>query len=421
MRCATAHLSTGGSRRAILLVALDTAVLSTTIATLVRRFQSIRQPGETMRLARPLNMIALVAVLVGHGILLVALLVGVHAAFSQSSTAVEPIQPEEVAPGVFVFPSHNATEEVVDGNSTFIIGSKAVLVVDAPSMRLTRQHLAWLRRRTSLPVRYLVNTHFHLDHVSGNQILADAFPGLSILASEYTKRIGDRRLPALIAAAGRPGGTDSTIERAKRLVATGRDEEGKELAPFEAERIRRAVAYLTRELPDRKLRRYVGPTEIVGSERRIDLGGRTVCVRNYPGHTLGDIVAIVEDAGVLITGDLVVSPVPYGTGNTVFRQWSASLRALEALPRINTIVPGHGGVMRSWDYVRLEREAIDSLTAQVNAAVREGLTFEETKARVNMSRFRDLFAGSDPDRRLAFDNYFLGIRRAFDEASGLVD
>ena len=336
-----------------------------------------------MRFARPL--------IAAVGFVLVVAL----SAFRRPSTP-QATEPEEVAPGVFVFPSDNATTSIPDGNSTYIIGSRAVLVVDAPSMRLTRQHLAWLRQKTSVPVGYLVNTHAHLDHTSGNQILADAFPGLPILATEFTKRIGDRRNPSVIAR-GRAGESDSTVAGLERLIAGGRNEEGNPLTPYELARLRRTVDQLAPQLTDRHERRYVGPTDIVDSYRRIDLGGKTVLLRRYPGHTLGDLVAIVEGAGLVITGDLVVTPVPYGTGQTVFRDWSMSLGSLEKLPGIKTIVPGHGPVLHSWDYVRLEREAIDSLMSQMNAAVLAGLGFDQAKSRIEMSKFRELFAGSDPD------------------------
>jgi glyoxylase-like metal-dependent hydrolase (beta-lactamase superfamily II) len=329
-------------------------------------------------------------------------------------------EPEEVAPGVFVFPSFNATESLVDGNATIIIGSRAVLLVDAPSQRLTREHVAWLRRRTKLPVKYLVQTHWHADHTRGTATVTDAFPGVSILASEYTRRIGGRRLPAIYRQyAG--DFVDSGIARVKRRVASGQDAHGNRASQFDLDRANRMVAYLTRELPDYKTQRYVAPTETVESERKIELGGRAVIVRHYPGHTPGDLVVIVPDGGVVITGDLVVHPVPYGTENTVFRQWSRSLTALERLPGIKIIVPGHGAVLHSWEYVRLEREAIDSMMAQANAAVTDGLTYEQAFARLDLSRFRTSFAGSDRDRQWAFDNYFLGYRRAYDEASGLVD
>jgi glyoxylase-like metal-dependent hydrolase (beta-lactamase superfamily II) len=331
------------------------------------------------------------------------------------------VEPAEVAPGVFVFPSLNTTEDLVDGNSTYIIGSKAVLIVDAPSTRLTLQHLAWLRSRTNLPVRYLVTTHWHPDHTSGNHVLADSCPGLAILGSEFTKRVGDLRTPPYVAQT-RAGLTDLT-EALERQIAAGQDLARKELTAPELARARRAVQYLDGERPYMKDARYVGPTEIVQSERRVDLGGRVVIIRQYPGHTLGDLVAIVPSAGVVMTGDLVVNPVPYGTGQTVFRQWTQSLAELEKPPGIETIVPGHGAVLRSWDYVRIEREAIDTLVAQVTVAARDGLTLDQARARVDLSRFRAAFAGADPDKQWAFDNYFLGtgIKRAFDEANGFVD
>jgi glyoxylase-like metal-dependent hydrolase (beta-lactamase superfamily II) len=338
---------------------------------------------------------------------------------SQAEPAQET-QPQEVARGVFVFPTFNATENLVDGNATIVIGSRAVLLVDAPSPRLTREQLSWLRRHTTLPVKYLVQTHWHTDHTRGTSSVADAFPNVAILASEYTRRIGGRRIPPIIRQFGGDF-VDSAVARVTRRIATGLDPQGKPASPFDLDRSRRMVAHLTRELPDYKTQRYVAPTETVESERTIDLGGRMVIVRKFPGHTPGDLVVIVPDGGVVVTGDLVVHPVPYGTENTVFRQWSRSLGALQKLPGIKTIVPGHGAVLHSWDYARLEREAIDSMMAQANAAVLEGLSYEQALARLDMSRFRTLFAGSDPERQWAFDNYFLGYRRAFDEASGLVD
>jgi hypothetical protein len=73
----------------------------------------------------------------------------------------EPLQetgPEEVAHGVFVFPSFNATENLVDGNATIIIGSRAVLIVDAPSPRLTREQLAWKTVHKVQPKKNLEKT-----------------------------------------------------------------------------------------------------------------------------------------------------------------------------------------------------------------------------------------------------------------------
>ena len=118
---------------------------------------------------------------------------------------------------------------------------------------------------------------------------------------------------------------------------------------------------------------------------------------------------------------MTLSFIPFRTGSTKPSSDNGASRwaRWKNLPGIRTIVPGHGVVLRSWDYVRLEREAIDSLVAKANAAVADELTYEQARARLNMSRFRELFAGSDPDRQWAFDNYFHGYRRAFNEVPAL--
>jgi len=67
-------------------------------------------------------------------------------------------------------------------NAAFIVGDSDVVVVDAQfSQGATREVLAALRRITTKPVRYLVNTHYHDDHVTGNAVWRDAYPGLEVV------------------------------------------------------------------------------------------------------------------------------------------------------------------------------------------------------------------------------------------------
>jgi len=107
--------------------------------------------------------------------------------------------PTEIAPGIFAFTPNNTTDFFPDGNTTVIIGSKAVLVVDAPSVRLSREHVKWIRTKTSLPVKYVVNARWHLDHMSGNQVYAEQFPGVEIIASGETRDYSVWRNPSYLA------------------------------------------------------------------------------------------------------------------------------------------------------------------------------------------------------------------------------
>src|SRR5688500_14894753 len=105
-------------------------------------------------------------------------------------------QRSEVARGVHVF-SEPFGHAVVSGNIVAIAGDEAVAIVDSGHHpRLTRAIAAEVRALTGKPVRYLVNTHWHNDHVSGNTELATAFPGLTIVAHAFTATMMDKTVRA---------------------------------------------------------------------------------------------------------------------------------------------------------------------------------------------------------------------------------
>jgi glyoxylase-like metal-dependent hydrolase (beta-lactamase superfamily II) len=84
----------------------------------------------------------------------------------------------------------------VQSNCTVVIGDDAVLVVDSGQFpSLASRMVADIKKLTSLPVRYLVNTHWHLDHVWGNAVFRDAYPGLAIIGTEYTRQLIDEQGP----------------------------------------------------------------------------------------------------------------------------------------------------------------------------------------------------------------------------------
>src|SRR5579864_6367934 len=97
--------------------------------------------------------------------------------------AAQPAQPQapaftlkQIGKGVYAAISGRA-----GGNTGFIIGDDAVLVVDTfISQPPARDLLTEIRKVTNLPVKYVVNTHYHLDHVAGNVIFTEA--GATVIA-----------------------------------------------------------------------------------------------------------------------------------------------------------------------------------------------------------------------------------------------
>jgi len=339
-----------------------------------------------------------------------------------AQSAAAPV-PTEVAPGVFVFTPNNTTDLFVEGNTTVVIGTKAVLVIDAPSVRLSREHVRWIRSKTTVPIRYLVDTHWHLDHVSGNQVYAQELSGVEIIATAETRRQIDSEDSTYLTQwqGYTPQVLDQERQKLLRARKTMKDpDDGTPITPFDIQHNLDALAYAARERPTWLETHLVDPTVTFDDRMTLDLGDREVQLRQYVGHTTGDAVIYLPRDSVLITGDLVVAPVPYGI-NSHFYAWSESLRQLEATYPIKVIVPGHGDVLSSWDYVHAERALVDALLAQVEAAMRAGFKqsnqVDSVKKHVDLSQFERQLAGNDSARQWGFKHYFVdpGVPRAFEE------
>ena len=96
---------------------------------------------------------------------------------------------EEVASGVYAIIHRDATDEWPHGNTGVIIGKSAVLVVDSTYLpSRARADIALIRQLTNLPVRYLINTHWHFDHNNGAIAYQEAYPDVQIISERETRR-----------------------------------------------------------------------------------------------------------------------------------------------------------------------------------------------------------------------------------------
>jgi glyoxylase-like metal-dependent hydrolase (beta-lactamase superfamily II) len=226
----------------------------------------------------------------------------------------------EVAPGV-----HVLRYPVLDVNATLVVGQAVALVVDTLATTAQGHELVTaVRAITDLPL-VAVNTHGHFDHCFGNAALAQAEPGLSIWAH-------DTVLAAL-------------RDHAPRVRRAG-FEEAQTVAPSIADE----VAAVEIRAPDRG----------VWESSTLDLGGRSVGLHHFGrGHTEGDVVVSVPDAGVVVAGDLVEEGAPPSFDDAYPLDWPETLTALLALhPRL--VVPGHGRVVDA-SFVHDQRAELSTL------------------------------------------------------------
>jgi glyoxylase-like metal-dependent hydrolase (beta-lactamase superfamily II) len=121
------------------------------------------------------------------------------------STAVPTFMLKQVGPNVWAAIDNPAAKGVAAANGGFVIGDDGVAVIDSfASANAAKELLTEIRQRTKLPIRFVINTHYHLDHVGGNGVLADA--GASVLAhrnvrtwiqAENLRLVGDKAPPGM--------------------------------------------------------------------------------------------------------------------------------------------------------------------------------------------------------------------------------
>lgn len=285
-----------------------------------------------------------------RGVVLLLFLLGLPSSASagggQASGEAAPAEVEEVAPGVFVRRGVHALMAGANAggiaNTGFIVGSEAVAVIDTGGSRLDGARLlAAVRAHTALPIRYVINTHVHPDHIFGN----------AAFLAEDPVFVGHAHLPRALQARGA-----HYLEANRRLL--GAAAEGTEVIP---------------------------PGLLVEERARLDLGGRVLELTAHPtAHTDNDLTVFDLATGTLWTGDLLfVEHLPVIDGS--LKGWLAVMDGLAALPAARA-VPGHGPAAVPWPQaLAAQRGYLNALAADLRALIAAGETMRHAAERAGQS------------------------------------
>jgi cyclase len=320
-----------------------------------------------------------------------------------------------VAEGVYAFITPEERSSFQAGNSVAIVGDDAVLVFDNGNIpSATRRQIAEIRRLTSKPVRWVVNSHWHPDHTLGNAEYRKAFPGVTVIGTSATRAGILERVPTYVDQMKSFAPVDSVM---RMRLATGKLRDGSAMP----DNVRLVWGLTTRDyaefMPEVVRTAPSAPDLVFDDSLTLLLGRRRVqIVRPGRGNTAGDAFLFLPDERVLLTGDLVTVPCPF-PGTAYFADWIRSLDALVAR-RATTIVPGHGNVQRDYAYVGMVRELIAFTLERARDAVERGITVADFQKQIDFAPFAARFAGEDPVRRDAFSNFYAqaAVPRAYEEA-----
>lgn len=225
---------------------------------------------------------------------------GAAASAQDQPSAALPFVLKQLGPGVYA--AIDGPEHKSGSNAGFVIGDDGVLVVDSFfNLDAARALVAEIRRLTPKPIRYVVNTHYHVDHTGGDQAMRDA--GAIIIAHRNVRG----------------------WVRTNNLNLFG-------------DRITPEIKAQIEALPL--------PDLVSDKDLTVWLGSRKVVVRTVLGHTGGDLTVAVPDAKVLFCGDMLWRRIPPNLIDGSVREWSATDADFTRIPDAaqTRYVPGHGDV-----------------------------------------------------------------------------
>lgn len=250
-------------------------------------------------------------------------------------------------------------------NAGFVVTDEGVVVFDAlgtPS--LAAALLERIRKITDKPIKYVVMSHYHADHIYGIQVFKEA--GATVYAPE--------------------GSVDYIHSEA---AANRLEERQLSLHPWVND--------------DTEI---IVPDVIVNSSQKLSLGGIDFTI-NYLGkaHSDGDLAMLVEQDRVLFSGDIIFEGrIPF-VGNADTKHWLKTLTELET-GGLAALIPGHGPASKKpASTISLTRRYLAFLRDNMGEAVEELYTFDEAFDEIDWSEFENVPAFKEANRINAYQVY----------------
>jgi len=310
--------------------------------------------------------------------------------------------------GIYLLRRPDPLRQPVECNATVIVNEQDVVVVDGGGSPLAATNaIKLIRSVTDKPVSTLITTHWHGDHNFGNQVYRATFPAIRIISHENTYR--DMTGEPMTYVKTYPKQIEDYMHELQAQVA-------KKPLSAGAARLLEDLKVMHQALDNIQ----ITPADLTFEDRLIlHRGARDIEVRYFgKANTDGDAAVWLPQDKVLVSGDIVVNPIPYGIGSFP-REWIAALQAISALP-FDVLVPGHGEVLHDRAYLEQLISTLKVIREQVAASVAKGLDLDATRKALDTSSFAAAYTLDEPVRKQLFDAWWVQpiARSAWLEARG---
>jgi len=334
---------------------------------------------------------------------------------------IAPFTERELAPGIHLLAAPVDYAGPAFSNVSIIEQSDGLVLVDSgATIAHGRAVVAFIRSISRKPVKAVLITHWHNDHPLGIAAIRAVWPRVRIIATERTRAglLG----PAMTSVGLSPDDHFDTQIWNEASLSMAQVQGLAANPAATAEQSRRYERYIL------NLRAFargfrgtylVLPTETFTDTLLLDDSERPVSLMFLGrANTDGDAIAWLPRQHIVMTGDIVVSPIPFGFGSYP-ESWLRVLARLKALnPAL--LVPGHGEPMADTAYLDRLVATIADIRAQVGPLARQGMSLEDVRTHADFSAQTAIF-GTNPRYAAAFQSLWLApmVENAWKEARGV--
>lgn len=286
---------------------------------------------------------------------------------------------EKITDGVY-YATSSGTMQVGANSPIFVNETEALIVDSETSPAAGRALIQDVKAVTDKPIKYVVDSHYHYDHLFGNQVFA---PDVQIIGHDHTRerlKVNTLEqytfLTSIRPIAGR-------VETLRQRIAQEKDPQQK--AALERQ-VQNSLSYQEQV----KEVKQTPPNLTFDNTMTLVRGGREFRFLYLGrGHTDTDVVVFLPKERIVATGDLMESIISY-MGDSYPEEWIATLEKLKALD-FDTVLPGHGVPFKGKERITAFQDYLRDLNAQAATLRRQGLSAEAAAEKIDLTKHATTF------------------------------